>query len=88
MFNRIVKDFAKEMLKNENALDAELINMVDVGEKHTDNKFGNGLFEVSRQCKFRLWIKTLFENIWWQIKSLTPVFWIFVAIIAIAGINV
>ncbi len=48
MFNRIVKDFAKEMLKNENALDAELVNMVDVGEKHTDNKFGNGLFEVSR----------------------------------------
>ena len=48
MFNRIVKDFAKEMCKNENALDAELINMVDVGEKHTDNKFGNGLFEVSR----------------------------------------
>ena len=48
MFNRIVKDFAKEMLKNENALDAELINMVYVGEKHTDNKFGNGLFEVSR----------------------------------------
>ena len=28
------------------------------------------------------------KNIWWQLKSLTPVFWIFVAIIAIAGINV
>ena len=48
MFNRIVKDFAQEMCKNENALNAELINMVDVGDKHTDSKFGNGLFEVSR----------------------------------------
>jgi hypothetical protein len=47
MFNRIVKDFAKEIKNDENALDAELINMVDVGEKYTDSKFGNGLFELN-----------------------------------------
>ena len=34
MFNRIVKDFAKEIKNDENALDAELVNMVYVGEKH------------------------------------------------------
>ena len=28
------------------------------------------------------------KSLRWQLKSLTPVFWIFVAIIAVAGINV
>ena len=28
------------------------------------------------------------KSLRWQLKSLRPVFWIFVAIIAIAGINV
>ena len=27
------------------------------------------------------------KSIWWQLKSLTPVFWIFVAIFIIVGIN-
>tara|TARA_S200000501_G_scaffold310869_1_gene301265 strand:- start:730 stop:996 length:267 start_codon:yes stop_codon:yes gene_type:complete len=25
-----------------------IVEKIDLGEKHTDNKFGNGLFEVSR----------------------------------------
>ena len=48
MFNRIVKDFAKEIKNDENALDAELVNMVYVGEETVQNDWGNGLFEVSR----------------------------------------
>lgn len=47
MFNTIVKDIGKAMLNNENALSAELINMVDVGEKEHNNSFGNGLFELN-----------------------------------------
>lgn len=47
MFNTIVKDIGKAMLNNENALSAELINMVDVGEKEQNNSFGNGLFELN-----------------------------------------
>ena len=46
MFNRIVKDFAKDMLKDENALNAELVNMVYVGEETAHNDWGNGLFSI------------------------------------------
>lgn len=46
MFNRIVKDFAKDMLKNEDALNAELVDMVYVGEETAQNDWGNGLFSI------------------------------------------
>ena len=46
MFNRIVKDFAKDMLKNEDALNAELVDMVYVGEETAKNDWGNGLFSI------------------------------------------
>ena len=45
MFNRIVKDFSKAVCKDENALNGELINMVNVDDSTTNTKFGNGLFE-------------------------------------------
>ena len=46
MFNRIVKDFSKAVCKDENALNGELINMVNVSDDSTSNNtFGNGLFE-------------------------------------------
>ena len=45
MFNRIVKDFSKAVCKDENALNSELINMVNVDENTQSNTFGNGLFE-------------------------------------------
>ena len=46
MFNRIVKDFSKAVCKDENALNAELINMVNVSDDSTENTntFGNKLF--------------------------------------------
>lgn len=46
MFNRIVKDFAKAMLKDEDALNAELVDMVYVGEETAKNDWGNGLFSI------------------------------------------
>ena len=46
MFNRIVKDFSKAVCKDENALNEELINMVNVDDSTTEdsNTFGNKLF--------------------------------------------
>ncbi|ANS05407.1 hypothetical protein [uncultured Mediterranean phage] len=46
MFNRIVKDFSKAICKDENALNGELINMVNVDDSTTEdsNTFGNKLF--------------------------------------------
>ena len=46
MFNRIVKDFAKDMLGDENALNAELVEMVYVGEETVQDDWGNGLFSI------------------------------------------
>ena len=46
MFNRIVKDFAKDMLGDEHKLNAELVEMVYVGEETAQDDWGNGLFSI------------------------------------------
>ena len=46
MFNRIVKDFAKAMLKNEEALNAELVDMVCITYETAQDDWGNGLFSI------------------------------------------
>ena len=49
MFNRIVRDFSSTACGDADALTGETVNMISTkDEKHTDNKWGNGLFEVSR----------------------------------------
>ena len=48
MFNRIVRDLSQARYGNEDEYNDWIVKMIDVGDKHTDSKFGNGLFEVSR----------------------------------------
>ena len=48
MFNCIVRDLSQARYGNKDEYNDWIVEMINVGEKHTDNKFGNGLFEVSR----------------------------------------